>query len=125
MMASQRVGGMRRRRVDGRTRIYVVKLPPLKKGKKKFNICCPPAAVPCLFLPFLFLLVSPECRLCFSHLAAARHADHRRQMGWRILEVKLYSRPFLVRHSLFMNETFFTPGLVCGLWLHVVTKPPQ
>jgi len=46
--------------------------------KNNLNICCPPAAVPSLFL----LLFSPETHSCLSHLAADSHVDHRRQMGW-------------------------------------------
>lgn len=75
------------------TRIYVVKLPLLKKGKKEIQHLLSTCSCAMSFSPFSLLTrPPPECRLCFSHLAAARHADHRRQMGWRILEVKLYSR---------------------------------
>lgn len=75
----------------------------LVKSQSNLNICCPPAAVPSLFLLFFFLSPPPLCHLIRASITWQRRVVQITGGRWdsEFLEVKLFCGPFSLQCSLF------------------------
>lgn len=89
----------------------------LVKSQSNLNICCPPAAVPSLFLLFFFSLSPPPlCHLIRASITWQRRVVQITGGRWdsEFLEVKLFCGPFSLQCSLFSWMRLFYSGP--GLW---------